>query len=95
MCNDREYAIGKLHDPKRVLESLVRGPRIHKIGKCQLVNVAQPLEWRRIENPTLVAIQTDEYVNRVPDFVNISRHCPNHDKRRALRQNGVHLLYHG
>ena len=30
MCHDSEYAIGKLHDPQRVLESLVRGPRIHK-----------------------------------------------------------------
>jgi hypothetical protein len=33
------------------------------------MDMPQPLKWASVNNPSLVAIERDEYVNRIPKLV--------------------------
>ena len=47
---------GQLHCSKRVLEPRMSCSRIHQRGKCQLMNVAEPLERAGVDSHSLVSI---------------------------------------
>ena len=64
----------QLHYAQAVLESPVSRARVHEIRHGQLMNVAQPLNWIRIQNIPLMAVQLDEHMDRVSYLV-VRRGC--------------------
>ena len=72
--NDVKDPSCKFHDPERMLQPLVGCARVDKVGKCELVDVAQPLERTGTQYLAFVAVQTDEHVDRVPNLVNTPGH---------------------
>ena len=67
---------GQLHNSEAVFKSFVGRSRIDKVGHRQLVNVAKPLDRARVENPPFIAVQSDEDVDRVSNFVVLLRGQP-------------------
>ena len=74
--NDVEYPSRQFHNAEAVFKSFVGRSRIDKVGHRQLVNVAKPLDRARVENPPFIAVQSDEDVNGVSDFVVLLRGQP-------------------
>ena len=72
--DDVEHSTGKLHDAQRVLETFMGRTWVNEIGQCQLVNVAQSLKRTGVENLALMAVQPDEYVDRVPNLMDVLGH---------------------
>ena len=72
--NNVKYPSREFHYTQRMFEPTMRGPRVNEIGKRQLMNVPQTLEWSGIENLALGAIQAHKDVNRIPDLVYVLRH---------------------
>ena len=62
---------GEFHNAKRMLKPLMCCARINKISHCQLVNMTQSLERTGIKNSTFVAVQTNEHMDWVSNFVSI------------------------
>ena len=73
--DDVKDSSGELHHAEGVLESLMRRARVDEVSKRQLMDVAQALKRAGIQDSAFVAVQTDEHVNRVADFVNVLRHA--------------------
>jgi hypothetical protein len=67
-------AAGEVHDSERVLEPLVRRAGIDKVREGELVDVAEPLERRRVDHCLLVVVVVDEDVDRVANFVDALWH---------------------
>ena len=74
--NDVEYPSRQFHNAEAMFETFVRRSRIDKVGHRQLVNVAKPLDHSRVQNPPFIAIQSDEDVNGVSNFVVLLRGQP-------------------
>jgi hypothetical protein len=53
-----------------MFEAPVGGTWIDEIRKSELMDVPESLKRTRIQNLSLVRIQSNKYVNRVTDFVN-------------------------
>jgi hypothetical protein len=81
VCFSRDYVenpASKIHYPETMLKSGVRGAWIDQICKSQLVNVAEPLIRHRIDYGTFMAVQPDERMDRISNFVDLQR-SPRHD----------------
>ena len=74
--NDIEHPSCEFHNSEAVFEAFVGCSRIDKVGHRQLVNVAKPLDHGRVQNQPFIAIQSDEDVNGVSDFVVLLRGQP-------------------
>ena len=74
--DDSEHTLRKLHHTERMLEPVVSRTGIDQVRQCQLMNVPKALKRTRIEDLSLVRIESNENVNRVPNFVDVfRRHC--------------------
>jgi hypothetical protein len=62
----------KVHRAKGMLETGVVRPRVHKVGKTQLADVAQPLDGRGIEQVKGSIVNLDVAVDRVLDDLHSS-----------------------
>jgi len=67
--DDIEDARGQFHDADRVLEPPMRRTGIDHVRHGQLVDVAQSLQIGGVEQRSLGTAQTNEYVDRVTDFM--------------------------
>ena len=74
ICDNIEDPAREFRNTERVLESFVGRPRINEVRQSQLVDMTQPLERARVQDFTFVAVQADEYMNGVPDLMNVLRH---------------------
>ena len=59
---------GRVHNPKRVLESCVHRARVNLIGPGQLPDAPQPLERRLGDDLLFPVVQGDKPMNRAADF---------------------------
>ena len=67
LAHDGERAAGQVIDAERVVEAGVRRARVHEVRVPQLLDVAQPLERRGIDDPHRDRVQPDRVPERVPD----------------------------
>lgn len=66
-----------MHDAKGVFKSLVRCPGIDKGRKRQLIDVAQPLEWLRVDECPFASIQLYKVMNRIANLMqSFNCHAP-------------------
>lgn len=63
-----EHSIRKVNAPKRVLESTVNRAWIDQMSHCQLANIPQPLERRRVDDRQLRISKLDEAMNRISNL---------------------------
>lgn len=68
------YLPAQLHHSKRVFESSVCGARVDEVGQRELVDLAEALNWRRIDNSAFVVRDNDELMHWVPELVPVLRH---------------------
>jgi len=52
-----------------MLKSLMGAARINLVSERELVDMAQSLEWRRVDDSTLVRVEVDEDVKGVTDLM--------------------------
>ena len=67
LAHDGERAARQVVDAERVVEARVRRARIHEMRVPELLDVAQPLEGRGIDDPHRDRVQPDRVPERVPD----------------------------
>lgn len=65
--------------PERVLEAVVRGSREHQVGSSQLLDVAQSLELRRVDDGHQQGVEFQVAVDGVVEHLSPTRrgrgHC--------------------
>ena len=59
---------------QRVLETRMRGARIDHEGSCKLVNMAESLDDRRVDQTPFPGSQADEPVNGIANLMLVFRH---------------------
>ena len=73
--HDIEYPRSHVSHAQRVLEPGMRGARIDHEGGCKLVNIAESLDDRRVDQPPFPSSQADEPVNGIANLMLVFRHC--------------------
>lgn len=72
--NHLKYAPREFHNTQRMLEPLVRCPRVQKIRKGELGNVSETLKRPGVEHLLFIPIQVDEDVDWVSNLMKNLRH---------------------
>jgi hypothetical protein len=69
----------------------VRRRGVKQVRQGKLMDVAKPLKRSRIEDSTLIRVQTDEDVNRVTNFVEVLAHdtVPWHREAASMARAGM------
>jgi len=65
-----------MHHAERVLEARMHRSGIDHVGPRELPDATQPLEGRMIYDVALEAVEGNEPVDRIADFVLLERHGP-------------------
>jgi hypothetical protein len=69
LCNDIEHSPGQFRYFPGVLELPVGRTGVQQVGKRELMDVTQPLDWAAVEHPAFLYGETTKPVNRVTDFM--------------------------
>jgi hypothetical protein len=69
--DDPKDPVRKFHHTKRMLKPVVGSTRVDEMRQRQLMNVPKALKRARIENLSLVRIESSEDMHRIPYFVDV------------------------
>ena len=72
--HDIEYPRSHVSHAQRMLETGMRGAWIDHEGGCKLVNIAESLDDRRVDQAPFPSSQSDEPMNGVANLMLVFRH---------------------